>query len=58
MRRPNVLLITDDQHRGDCLGIEGHPVLSTPNLDGMAPAAPFQRLHTEVPSCIAARRIC
>jgi len=58
MRRPNILLITDDQHRGDCLGIEGHPVLSTPNLDWVgASGTHFRRCYSEVPSCIAARRI-
>ena len=29
----NVLLITLDQFRGDCLSIAGHPVVKTPNLD-------------------------
>ena len=31
--RPNVLLIVTDQQRGDCLGIDGHPVLQTPAMD-------------------------
>jgi len=31
--KPNILLITTDQQRGDCLGLDGHPVLQTPNLD-------------------------
>ena len=31
--RPNVLFITVDQWRGDCLGLLGHPVVRTPNLD-------------------------
>ena len=34
--RPNIVLILTDQHRGDALGIEGHPVLQTPNLDWIA----------------------
>lgn len=34
-RRPNILLITADQHRGDCLGVEGRAV-RTPNLDRLA----------------------
>jgi hypothetical protein len=25
-----------EQHRGDCLGIDGHPVLLTPNMDEIA----------------------
>lgn len=32
----NVLLITLDQFRGDCLGAAGHPVVRTPNLDRLA----------------------
>lgn len=35
MPRPNFLIISADQHRGDCLGIEGRNV-RTPNLDRMA----------------------
>jgi arylsulfatase A-like enzyme len=35
-RRPNlVLLLTDDQ-RWDCLGVAGHPLLKTPNIDRLA----------------------
>lgn len=33
---PNVLLITADQWRGDCLGVAGHPLLKTPHLDALA----------------------
>lgn len=36
MSRPNVLLITLDQFRADCLGVAGHPVVRTPNLDRLA----------------------
>ncbi len=32
----NVLFITADQWRGDCLSAIGHPCLKTPNLDGLA----------------------
>ena len=35
-RRPNVLLITCDQWRGDCLSAAGHPVVRTPNADALA----------------------
>ena len=55
--RPNILLITTDQQRGDCLGIENHPVLQTPNLDYLGRSgAQFRRAYAECPSCIAARR--
>ena len=33
---PNVLLITLDQFRGDCLSAAGHPVVRTPHLDALA----------------------
>jgi arylsulfatase A-like enzyme len=34
--KPNVLLITCDQWRGDCLSAAGHPVVRTPNADALA----------------------
>ncbi len=36
MPATNVLYITVDQWRGDCLGAAGHPVVKTPNLDRLA----------------------
>ena len=37
MARPrNVLLVTLDQFRGDCLSCAGHPLVRTPNLDALA----------------------
>ncbi len=33
--RPNVILYTTDQHRGDCLGCAGNPVIKTPHLDSI-----------------------
>ena len=59
MNRPNILLITTDQQRGDCLGIDPQapPALQTPNLDWLGRrGAPFRRAYAECPSCIAARR--
>jgi arylsulfatase A-like enzyme len=35
-KRPNVLLITCDQWRGDCLSAAGHPTVKTPNADALA----------------------
>ncbi len=35
MTRPNIVLITSDQQRGDCLGVEGRRI-KTPHLDRMA----------------------
>ncbi len=34
--RGNVLFITVDQWRGDCLSVAGHPVVQTPSLDRLA----------------------
>ncbi len=45
MGRPNVLLITLDQFRGDCLSSAGHPVVRTPNLDRLAAAGVCLRRH-------------
>lgn len=36
MIRPDVLLVTLDQFRSDCLSCAGHPVVRTPNLDRLA----------------------
>ncbi len=36
IRRPNILFITCDQWRGDCLSAAGHPVVRTPNADALA----------------------
>ncbi len=33
--RPNVLLITVDQWRGECLSAAGHPMVKTPHLDAL-----------------------
>jgi arylsulfatase A-like enzyme len=55
--RPNIILFFTEQHRGDCLGIEGHPVLLTPNMDAIAGAGVrFTRAYSSCPTCIAARR--
>ena len=57
MEKPNVLFICVDQQRGDCLGVEDHPVLLTPNMDAIAhTGVRFTRAYSSCPSCIAARR--
>lgn len=56
MPRPNLILITTDQQRGDCLGADGHPVLETPYMDELAErGARFTHAYTSVPSCTPAR---
>ncbi|MCZ0951477.1 MAG: arylsulfatase [Rhodospirillaceae bacterium] len=54
-RRPNVVLVlTDDQGYGD-LGVHGHPVLRTPNIDAFArEAIGFSNFHVS-PTCSPAR---
>jgi len=55
--RPNIILLMTDQQRGDCLGIDGHPDLLTPNLDALATSGSwFRRAYSTCPSCIPARR--
>lgn len=54
---PNIILIATDQQRSDCLGLAGHPVLQTPNLDFLgASGTHFRSAYAEAPSCIPARR--
>lgn len=54
--QPNILLITVDQMRGDCLHYLGHPVIQTPNLDNLARnGAAFTNAYTATPSCVPAR---
>jgi len=56
-RRPNILLFTTDQQRGDHVSIAGHPVLETPNVDAFARrGAYFPNAYTEIPSTTGARR--
>ncbi|MBM4438276.1 MAG: sulfatase-like hydrolase/transferase [Actinobacteria bacterium] len=56
-KRPNVVLITVDQWRGDTLGVAGHPCISTPGLDILARHGHyFPQAVSTAPSCVAARR--
>lgn len=48
---PNILLITTDQHRGDCYGFEGRNV-KTPHLDDMAANG------TRFSNCITPNAVC
>ncbi|MCS7460891.1 arylsulfatase [Paenibacillus doosanensis] len=55
-RRPNILLITVDQMRWDCLSVMGHPVVETPNLDSMARSGVlFRSAYSATPTCVPAR---
>jgi arylsulfatase len=56
--RPNIILFTTDQHRGDHLSIAGHPVVETPYVDSFAnQGAYFPNAYSEIPSTTGARRI-
>ena len=53
---PHVLLITTDQQRGDCTGIDGHSILETPHLDQLAnEGVYFPKAYSPCPVCIPAR---
>ncbi len=55
-RRPNVLLITLDQLRADCLSAAGHPVVRTPALDHLAAnGVRFTRHHGQAAPCAPGR---
>lgn len=51
MAQPNFIIISSDQQRGDCLGVEGRNI-KTPNLDSMA------RRGTRFTSCITPTVVC
>jgi arylsulfatase A-like enzyme len=54
--RPNVVLVCVDQWRGDCLSIDGHPVVKTPYLDQIAlGGVRCRKAYSATPTCIPAR---
>jgi len=56
-KRPNILLFTTDQQRGDHIGLSGHPVIETPNVDAFVHrGAYFPNAYSEIPSTTGARR--
>ena len=55
-RRPNILFIMVDQMRWDAMSCHGHPVVSTPNFDGLAKQGTrFTNAYTVAPVCSPAR---
>lgn len=55
-KRPNVLLITCDQWRGDSLSAAGHRVVKTPNADALAAeGVMFRRHYAGAAPCSPAR---
>lgn len=54
--KPNVLLVTLDQFRGDCLSSAGHPLVKTPNLDAIAAeGARLARHYSQAAPCSPGR---
>lgn len=54
--QPNILLVTLDQFRGDCLSLLGHPVVRTPNLDALSrDATTFTRHYSQAAPCSPGR---
>ena len=58
MTAPNVLFICCDHLRRDWLGVNGHPIVMTPQIDELAyEGCNFTQAFSEVPVCVPARRI-
>ena len=56
VRPKNVLLLMSDQHRRDCLGIEGNRLARTPNLDALARSGTrFGAAYCSNPVCTPSR---
>ncbi len=56
---PNVLFVTVDQMRGDCISSLGHPNARTPNLDRMArEGVMFTKGFASGPVCVPTRKSC
>ncbi|MXX87638.1 MAG: sulfatase-like hydrolase/transferase [Boseongicola sp. SB0677_bin_26] len=52
----NFLIVIADEHRKDALGCAGHPIVKTPNLDGLAARGTiFENAYTPSPICVPAR---
>lgn len=57
-KRPNILLICTDQLRADQLGINGHPICQTPQIDQIGLSGiNFRSAFSSCPVCVPARRI-
>lgn len=55
-KRPNILFITTDEQRFDCLGAYGNPVIQTPHLDRLAAeGVRFDRAYVQNPMCMPSR---
>ena len=56
MSRPNILMIQSDQHRFDCVSVNGHPLVQTPNLERLASEGTnFTHAFCPIPLCVPVR---
>jgi arylsulfatase A-like enzyme len=54
--RWNLLILTNDQHRADCLGCYGNPVIRTPHTDRLAAqGVRFGNAFVHAPQCVPSR---
>lgn len=54
--QPNFLFVITDQQRADWLGVTGHPILQTPNIDSIADGGTiFDRFYVANPVCMPNR---
>ena len=55
-RKWNLLIITNDQHRADCLGCYGNPLIRTPHTDRLAAeGVRFGNHFVHAPQCVPSR---
>ncbi|MCX6637752.1 MAG: sulfatase-like hydrolase/transferase [Acidobacteria bacterium] len=55
-RRPNILFICSDQHTSAAVGVNGHPIVKTPNLDRLAASGvSFRNAYSGNPVCVPGR---
>jgi arylsulfatase A-like enzyme len=55
-KHPNIVFIISDSHRGEALGINGHPFVQTPNLDKLAEGGIlFTRTYVTTAICAVSR---
>ncbi|HOP11547.1 MAG TPA: sulfatase-like hydrolase/transferase [Oscillospiraceae bacterium] len=56
MKKPNFLFLFSDQHNPAYLGCQGHPLISTPNLDKLAAEGVlFDQTYCQNPLCVPSR---
>ena len=54
--KPNILFIMTDQHRWDCIGVNGNQLIKTPNIDRLASeGANFTHFFVQAPVCVPSR---